>query len=159
MDNEKVWEYNERMLQDDRKINNIALKAVFIIIIVAIVFVLISTVNVFKKRKNAEAEIEKMRKEKIALIDKKNELANLLDYFQDKSFIEKEARRRLNMQKPGEKEVIVVNNNGGGQIDPVQVNASDPIKNSKDKSGTQDTFSVQDNALYNPLKWFKFIFR
>lgn len=148
------------MLQDDKKINNIAAKGIFIVIIVAIFFVSVSIVNVFKKRKDVEAEIAKTKKENISLIEKKNELANLLDYFQDKSFIEKEARRRLNLQKPGEQEVIVVNDkNNGSQTDPDQANISDSLNLIKDRSSAQDVVADKNNALYNPLKWFKFIFK
>lgn len=148
------------MLQDDKKINNIAAKGIFIVIIVAIFFVSVSIVNVFKKRKDVEAEIAKTKKENISLIEKKNELANLLDYFQDKSFIEKEARRRLNLQKPGEQEVIVVNDkNNGSQTDPDQANISDSLNLIKDRSSAQDVVADKNNALHNPLKWFKFIFK
>lgn len=134
------------------------MKGVFIVIVIAIFFVSVSIVNVFKKRKDVESEIAKTKKENISLIEKKNELANLLDYFQDKSFIEKEARRRLNLQKPGEKEVIVVDNKSGdNKADSSQANISGIVDLAGGRSSKQDDH--QDNPAYNPLKWFKLIFQ
>lgn len=155
-----MWGYNEIMLQDDKKINNIALKVVFIVVIIAIFFVSVSIVNVFKKRKDAESEMKKIKKEKTVLIEKKNEMANLLDYFNDKSFIEKEARRRLNLQKPGEKETIVINDkNNNDQKNSAQANIFGVTDSIKEKSSAQEELNYQNNILYNPLRWFKFIFK
>ena len=148
------------MLQNDKKINNLALKVIFVVIIVAIFFVSGSIADVFKKRKNAEVEIEKIKKENIALLEKKNELANLADYFQDKSFIEKEARRRLNLQKPGEKEVIVITDkNNKNQADYTRADIFESSDSIKEKSDVQEEINYQDNLLYNPLRWYKFIFK
>ena len=148
------------MLQNDKKINNLALKVIFVVIIVAIFFVSGSIADVFKKRKNAEVEIEKIKKENIALFEKKNELANLADYFQDKSFIEKEARRRLNLQKPGEKEVIVITDkNNKNQADYTRADIFESSDSIKEKSDVQEEINYQDNLLYNPLRWYKFIFK
>lgn len=148
------------MLQNDKKINNLALKVIFVVIIIAIFFVSGSIADVFKKRKNAEVEIEKIKKENITLFEKKNELANLADYFQDKSFIEKEARRRLNLQKPGEKEVIVITDkNNKNQADYTRTDIFESSNSIKEKSDIQEEIIYQDNLLYNPLRWYKFIFK
>ncbi len=110
------------MQYNDKKINRLMFKLVFWALVAVVVFVSVHVVSVFKKRQEVEAEIEKINQEKTALNEKKEELNNLLDYFQDKSFIEKEARRKLNMQKEGERAVIVINK---GESSNLSANVSD----------------------------------
>ena len=52
-------------------------------------------------------EIKNLKEEITKLEGNNQQLSNLLEYFQDKSYLEKEARLKLNLTKPGEKVVIV----------------------------------------------------
>ena len=122
-------------------------KLVFWALVAVVVFVSVHVVSVFKKRQEVEAEIEKINQEKTALNEKKEELNNLLDYFQDKSFIEKEARRKLNMQKEGERAVIVINK---GESSNLSANVSEAEDISQRK---------RPEDLSNYHKWLDFIFR
>lgn len=135
------------MQYNDKKINRLMFKLVFWALVAIVVFVSVHVVSVFKKRQEVEAEIEKINQEKTALNDKKEELNNLLDYFQDKSFIEKEARRKLNMQKEGERAVIVINK---GENSDLSANISEAEDASHQK---------RPEDLSNYHKWLDFIFK
>lgn len=130
-------------------------KLVFILLLVAILFVVISLFDIVGKKQKVEKEVERLDKERAALIDKKNELANLLDYFQDPRFIEKEARRRLNLQKPEEKVVVVSG----------KENSNEPFALIDDNSDANRTVNKnrenqkQKGALGNILQWFYLIFK
>ncbi len=52
-------------------------------------------------------EINKLESEINQLEGKNKQLADMMEYFKDESYLEKEARLKLNLKKPGEKVVIV----------------------------------------------------
>jgi len=65
-----------------------------------------------KEIKNLKAEISKLE-------GGNQQLNNLIEYFQDESYLEKEARLKLNLTKPGEK-VVIVPESGSAQEAPFQ---------------------------------------
>lgn len=117
----------------------------------AVIFASVYVVNIFQKKKEVEAEIERLKNDKMALTEKKEELNNLLDYFQDQSFIEKEARRKLNMQKEGEKAVIVIDKGGSTEL---SANALDIME--EDDAQAKE-IEVKESS--NHYKWFNFFFK
>lgn len=80
---------------------------------------------------NLDGELE-------ALNAKSKDLQALISRLQDKDFIEKEARKKLNLSKAGEKAVIIVN-----PQKPVTQNKSQEQENEKES---------------NPYKWFRTLF-
>lgn len=138
------------MQYNEKKINRLIAKLVFGVLVAAIVFISVYFVNVFQKKKEVEAEIARLKGEKTALTEKKEELNNLLDYFQDQSFIEKEARRKLNMQKDGERVVIVVDENGKSDL-------SADISESIDGGANKEPENKKNPP--NHYKWFNFFFK
>lgn len=52
-------------------------------------------------------EINRLKSETERLAGKNQQLANLLEHFKEESYLEKEARLKLNLKKPGEKVVIL----------------------------------------------------
>lgn len=141
--------YDEIMQQDGKKINNILSKLAFVCFFILIFFVFVELLDVFKKRKEAEGEIERLKNDNTALIEKKKEASILIDYFQDKNFLEKEARRRLNLQKPDERAVVVIDKRED-KIAPANAanaaNAAEPL-----------IFQEKSN-LPNIYRWFNLIF-
>lgn len=129
------------------KINNIFSKLVFFGVFVLIFFIAVEVLDVFKKKKEVEGEIERLKNENATLIENKKEISNLSDYFQDKNFLEKEARRRLNLQKPDEKAVIVIDKREDKMTPENSANAAGlPI-------------SQEKNNLPNIYKWFSLVFK
>lgn len=133
------------MQQDKKKINNILSKLVFVILFILIFFIFVEVLDVFKKRKEAENEIERLKNDNTALIEKKKEISGLIDYFQDKNFLEKEARRRLNLQKPDEKAVVVIDKREDKIVPENAANAAEPL------------IFQEKNNLPNIYRWFNLI--
>lgn len=139
------------MQYDDKKINHLMSKMVFVSLLAAVVFISVSIAGILKKKGEVDKEMEKIKKESAYLSEKKTEYNNLIDYFQDKSFIEKEARRKLNFQKPGEKAVIVIDKREN------KANEEAGIFKMIDKS---ESDSENKEVLYsNIYKWLNFIFK
>lgn len=133
------------MQQDKKKINNILSKLVFVILFILIFFIFVEVLDVFKKRKEAENEIERLKNDNTALIEKKKEISGLIDYFQDKNFLEKEARRRLNLQKPDEKAVVVIDKREDKIVPENAANAAESL------------IFQEKNNLPNIYRWFNLI--
>lgn len=142
------------MSNENGKIHPLIPKLVFVLILVAILFVAISLFDVVGRKQKAETEIDRLDKERAALADKKNELADLLDYFQDPRFIEKEARRRLNFQKPEEKVVVVSDEKDSSASFKSAIDSLTPshIVNNKENQ-------KQKGAFGNIFQWFYLIFK
>lgn len=82
---------------------------IFFIFLIA-VFLTLAT-GIFQKiyyRYAAQKELSKLNVELANLNNEKNGLNKLIDYYKNKSNIEKEARVRLNFKKEGEKVIIIL---------------------------------------------------
>ena len=134
------------MMYNNKKNNRPIPKLIFVALLIIVFLISFYAVNVFNKKREVEAEIKKLKNENISLEEKKSELGNLLDYFQDKSFIEKEARRRLNLQKFGEKAVIIVDKREEEDMSASATESSEKLMNNS-------------GSLINPRKWLNFIFK
>ena len=134
------------MMYNNKKINRLIPKLIFVALLIIVFLISFYAVNVFNKKREVEAEIKKLKNENISLEEKKSELGNLLDYFQDKSFIEKEARRRLNLQKFGEKAGIIVDKREEEDMSASATESSEKLMNNS-------------GSLINPRKWLNFIFK
>ena len=66
--------------------------------------------NVIKesyRKYQLQKEINQLKSEIERLEGENQKLSDLIKYFQDVSFLEKEAREKLNLKKPGEEVVII----------------------------------------------------
>lgn len=89
--------------------NSSMLKKVFLIfIIISIGWFVYNTALIAYKKYNLNLEIEKVKKEIEALSAKNAKLKGLFEIFQSPEFLEKEARKKFNLQKEGEKAVVIV---------------------------------------------------
>ena len=89
-------------------------QSIFFIVFLSILFVaiigflIISNLRVSKKRESFISQIESLKKEIQALEEKKEKLQAGIQESQSESFLEKEARERLNLKKPGEEVAAVL---------------------------------------------------
>jgi len=67
----------------------------------------ISTVKETYKRYELKKEIGKLKQKIANLEEKNNQMEELIDYFNQDSFLEKQARIKLNLKKSGEKVMVV----------------------------------------------------
>lgn len=98
----------------------------------------ITIVSYQKYQLNKEiASMERMVRERDEKIDN---LKTLTDNLKDESYLEKEARKKLNLQLPGEQTVIIIDKNNQSQI-PDNLNSS-----------------VGDESFWsNPKRWWQVI--
>ncbi|MEA2113078.1 MAG: septum formation initiator family protein [Patescibacteria group bacterium] len=99
-------------------------------------------------------EINSLRLEIERLDGRNRQLANLMDYFKEESFLEKEARLKLNLKKPGEKVVIISDyfdsKNG---LDAATDNGHNL------KAGESASEKSTDKQTANYWKWWEYFFQ
>lgn len=84
---------------------------IFVIIGVAFaILILVASAREIIRRLQVEKEIEALQKEIELLENKNSELKGLIEYYQTESFAERQAREKLNLQKEGERAVIISEN-------------------------------------------------
>lgn len=82
---------------------------IFFIFLIAVFLTLVT--GIFQKiyyQYEARRELNKLNAELANLSNEKSGLNKLIDYYKNKSNVEKEARVRLNLKKEGEKVVIIL---------------------------------------------------
>ncbi len=83
-------------------------KIFLLLIIIGIGWFIFNTVNMLYKKYNLNLEIDKVKKEIEALQAKNDKLKILFEIFKTPEFLEKEARKKFNLQKEGEKAVVIL---------------------------------------------------
>jgi len=109
------------------------------------------------RNRDIEQEISRLQSEAEALQARNLKIADLNTAFQTESFIEREARLKLGMKKPGEN-VVVIRDVGEGE----PVAATDSSEQSVVEAADPRTLlALEDNAtqLANPSKWWHYFFR
>ena len=97
-----------------RKKEGSSLKTIFfsiflgILILAAIGFLVFSNLQINKRRTELTLRLESLKKEIEILVEKNQELTAKISKTQKESYLEKEARERLNLKKPGEEMVVVL---------------------------------------------------
>lgn len=79
-----------------------------ILILAAIGFLVFSNLQINKRRTELTLRLESLKKEIEILVEKNQELTAKIPQVQKESYLEKEARERLNLKKPGEEMVVVL---------------------------------------------------
>lgn len=102
------------------------------------------------RRAQLTKEIDKLKLETERLEGKKYQLSELLDSFKEESYLEKEARLKLNLKKPGEKVVILPQSERKDSSVSTQKEInSTSLELSSDKSAEEES---------NLWKWWEYFF-
>jgi len=127
------------------------------IFLFAIVFILIFLVIAFSRESYRKYELAKEIKgleiEIEQLQGKNQQMADLMDYFKKESYLEKEARLKLNLRKPGEKVVIISDD----QSQDIDINQESIQENIDSNSSNID--SLQHKQESNFWKWWEHFFQ
>ena len=105
------------------------------------------------RRRSVDQEIRSLQQQSASLQAQNNTISNLRSAVQTESFIEREARLKLDLKKPGERLLIIKG-----------LDESDKKEQTNDKSSTVDSFgSASDLAetkktLANSTKWWYYFF-
>lgn len=98
-----------REFQERRKVRKILYsKKIIVLLFLVVVFLLFSTIKVYLKSRNAASKRDETRKELAELEQRKAELEKDVNRFQSESGLEEEIRNKFNVQKPGEKVLVIV---------------------------------------------------
>jgi len=96
------------MTQKAKKIKKILSSKIFLFIaIFVLIFLLIGLVRETYRKYQLTSEINQLKLNIDKLEGDNQQLANLMDYFKEDSYLEKEARIKLNLKKPGETVVVL----------------------------------------------------
>ncbi|MEA3272556.1 MAG: septum formation initiator family protein [Patescibacteria group bacterium] len=125
-------------MKDSQKKKSITIPAMFCVVFIILVFVSISLVREIARNRIIDTEIKKIEDEAERLEVKNLEILELVKELEDTDFLEKEARLKLGLQKPGEN-VVVINR----------------IGQEKQIFGESDSL----NNKINPVRWRYYFFR
>lgn len=108
-----------REFQEKRKIRGFLYsKKMVVLLLLVTALLFFSTIKVYLKSKNALSKRDETRKELAELEKRKAELEKDVNRFQSESGLEEEIRKNLNVQKPGEKVLVIVDKNAeNGKIE------------------------------------------
>ncbi|MCX6731397.1 MAG: septum formation initiator family protein [Candidatus Parcubacteria bacterium] len=101
-----------REFQEKRKIRRFFYSKKIVILLLLITALLsFSTIKVYLKSKNAVSKNEEAKKELADLEKRKAELEKDVNWLNTASGLEEEMRKNFNVQKPGEKVLVIVDKN------------------------------------------------
>ena len=99
------------MVQSDKNFFKKILSSKVFLFVVALALIVVA-VNVGQesyRKYQLTQEIDKLKTEIERLEGNNNQLADLMEYLKEEPYLEKEARLKLNLKKPGEKVIILSN--------------------------------------------------
>jgi cell division protein FtsB len=108
-----------REFQEKRKLKGFFYsKKMAVLLFLILVFLSYSTIKLYFKNRNAVLKRNETEKELADLKQRKAELEKDVNRFQSESGLEEEIRKNLNVQKPGEKVLVIVEKNAeNGKIE------------------------------------------
>jgi len=118
-------------------------KVFLFFIVLALIGLVISLGQESYRKYQLTKEINGLKSEIERLEGKNQQMADLMEYFQEGSYLEKEARLKLNLKKPGEKVVVI----------------SQPAVAEVDKGIVAETEKEVGNETTNFWKWWEYFFQ
>jgi len=99
------------MVQSDKNFFKkiLSSKVFLFVIVLALITVAVNVGRESYRKYQLTQEINKLKTEIERLEGKNEQLANLMEYLKEEPYLEKEARLKLNLKKPGEKVIILSN--------------------------------------------------
>ena len=88
--------------------SQIFLVLAIVLVIGAIVFFTVKNMELNKSKGQLYSKIESLKRETRVLEERNKELSSQISESSAESFVEKEARERLNLKKPGENVVVIL---------------------------------------------------
>lgn len=107
--------------------------------------------NIFKethKKYQIRKEVDELKAEVKGLEQGNQKIKGLIEYYQTDGFTEKEARKKLNVKKEGEKVVILRKNENQEEDNPTELE-------SNNKEERKDNYT----NVSNPSKWWDYFFK
>lgn len=132
-------------------------KAFLLLIIIGIGWFLFNTAKIAYKKYNINLKIAEVKKEIEALQAKNEKLKSLFDILKSPDFLEKEARKKFNLQKEGEKAVVIID-------EKKEKKEQNQIQNEKSKNLFDNLFAnsfgdvLKEESKENIRNWIDYFF-
>ena len=141
------------MAQKTKKIKKILSSKIFLFIVVFIlIFLLIGLIKETYRKHQLTSEINELKSNIDKLEGDNQQLVDLMDYFKEDSYLEKEARIKLNLKIPGETVVVLSKD----IIDGVEVVRSGSLDEEENKEA--DLENNDSVEVTNYWKWWEYFF-
>ncbi len=132
-------------------------KLFLFLITLALIAVVVNVGRESYRKYQLTQEINQLKLEIERLEGRNNQLSDLMGYFKEEPYLEKEARLKLNLKKPGEK-VIILSDKSDEQID------SEPlIGESESQEGNPTPLIASlvqsSKVIANYWKWWEYFFK
>ncbi len=122
--------------------------------VLILIFIIINLGRESYRKHQLTKEINNLKSEIERLDGRNQQLMNLMDYFKEESFLEKEARLKLNLKKPGEKVVIL------SDYFDSENNLDASINNSHNLEAEENiSQKAVDRQTANYWKWWEYFFQ
>lgn len=105
------------------------------------------------RRHQVQVEIDSLKKEIMAFENRNTGLASIIGSFENPKNIELEAKRRLNLKKPGENVVVILRDKDNEAQNIVR--GGNFIDEKQDLGYSENETSTRGAG--NPLKWWRYI--
>ena len=142
------------MVKLGKKTKRVLSSKIFLFAIVLIlILILIGLVRETYNKYKLASEIDQLKANIERLEGDNQQLAGLMDYFKDDSYLEKEARIKLNLKKPGETVVVLSKD----IIDGVEIIRTGSTNTEEQKEINKD---LENNVMEvaNYWKWWEYFF-
>lgn len=121
-----------------------------ILLLISLLILIFFSTNLVKEiinRRDLKKEISSLAEEINRLEGRNQELSSMIEYFKSIDFVEKEARTKLNLRKPGEKIIIVAE-------EETPTSTVEPVSESSPRLITAPV-----KTLSNPERWWNYFFK
>lgn len=139
------------MLEQGTKFKKIlSSKITLFLLLLGFIWLVVNLVNVYYKKYKINKEIEDL-KQQITQTEKSNQqISAMIDYLSSQNFLEKEAREKLNMKKPGEQVVIV---------EPSKNTPTSSESALSQRAAPNEQTAAISEPESNLMKWWKYFFK
>jgi len=128
-------------------------KAFLFFVFIILIILTINLAQESYRKYQLKKEISELKLEIDRLEGNKEQLSNLMEYFKNDSYLEQEARVKLNLKKPGEKVVIL--SRDSVTDDNVRVSQSGALAIENQENELEDV----DLKTANYWKWWEYFFK
>jgi cell division protein FtsL len=137
--------------RQDKQFNFFESKLILAVIAVVALFLIFYSSEVFYKKYQISKEVSILDENISQLQEEQEKLNEAENNLTDESYIEREAKLKLNLKKAGEEVVVLVNN-------PYDNTADNETQATSTPTSTQEVKVVEPDSSDNIKKWIKAIF-
>jgi len=144
------------MVQRTKKIKKILSSKIFLFIaIFVLIFLLIGLIRETYRKHQLMGEINQLKSNVDKLEGDNQQLVDLIDYFKEDSYLEKEARIKLNLRNPGET-VVVLSKDTINKVEVIRKGGAEIEE--EDKKDVESVIN-NDPEMVNYWKWWEYFFQ